>query len=113
MYKYGFQQFFSFSGFNRYVSFVKIHLLVTFFNISGFMGMIFRKYGYTSEKYLRISGYPFEKILRAYGWYFNDLNGTTPCLRNSSDPPSPGSGVARGYDGAIAFPLFKISKICN
>ena len=28
----------------------------------------------------------FRKFLRTYGWHFDDLNGTTPYLGNSSDP---------------------------
>ena len=58
----------------------KIHLFVSCFGISGFMGMIFRIF-------FRFMGILFEKFLRIYGWYFCDLNGTTSYLGNSSDPP--------------------------
>ena len=63
------------------VVFCKIHLLVNCFGISGFMGM------YDFQKILQIYEHTFEKFLRIYGWYFYDLNGTTPSLGNSSDPP--------------------------
>ena len=43
IYKYGFQQFFAFSGCIGII-FVKIHLLVSCFGVSGFMGMIFGKF---------------------------------------------------------------------
>ena len=67
--------------------FVKIHLLVGCFGISGFMGMMFRKYVYIFEKFLRIY---FEKILPIYWWYFYDLNCATSYLGNLSDPPPKG-----------------------
>ena len=43
IYGYGFQQFFHIFLVYRYGFFVKIHLLVSFFGISGFMGTTFRK----------------------------------------------------------------------
>ena len=49
-------------------------------NFSGFMGILLRNFS-------GFIGYTFEKFLRIYGWYNYDLNGTTPYLRNSSDPP--------------------------
>ena len=57
----------------------RIHLLVSSCDISGFMGMIFRKFS-------RLMG-TLEKFLRIYGWYFYDLNGTIPYLGNASNPP--------------------------
>ena len=48
-----------------------------FQKFSRFMGIL---------KFLRIYGYTFEKVFQIYGWYFYDLNGTTPCLGNSSYP---------------------------
>ena len=47
----------------------------------------FRIYGYDFQKIFRIYGYTFEKFLLIYRFYFYDLNGTTPYLGNSSDPP--------------------------
>ena len=47
----------------------------------------FRIYGCDFQNILQIYGYTFEKFLQTYGWYFYDLNGTTPYLGNSSNPP--------------------------
>ena len=55
IYGYGFQQFFTFS-----VHFlqVKVHLLVTFFCMSGFMGMISRKFsGFMGILFRNFSGF--------------------------------------------------------
>ena len=64
---------------------------------NSFIGKLFyhfRIYGYDFQKILRIYEYTFdEKFLRIYVWYFYDLNGTTPYLGNSSDPPPGGSLV--------------------
>ena len=82
IYGYGPQQFQHFP--NLWVCFyVKLHLLVSIFRISGFMGMMLRN---------RIYGYTFQKFVRIYGLYFYDLNDTTPYLGNSSDPPPPRLG---------------------
>ena len=49
-----------------YCSFVKIHLLVRVFGISGFMGMIFRKFS-------RFKGIPFRIFSRFMGGTFTIL----------------------------------------
>ena len=71
-----FNNFFTFSG-SWVWFFVKIHLLVIFIGISGFMVSF-------SENFLDLWVY-FSEFLRIHGWYFYDLNGTNPHLGNSSD----------------------------
>ena len=51
IYGYGFQQFFVFSGFMGYV---RIHLLLSCFGISGFMAMIFKRFSRFMGILLRI-----------------------------------------------------------
>ena len=53
------------------------------------MGIVFCKNSLIGElfRHFWIYGYTFEKFLRTYEWYFYSLNGITPHLGNSSDPP--------------------------
>ena len=62
----------------------------TVFYKGSFVGELFlhfRIYGYDFQKFLRIHGHTFQKFLWIYALYFCNLNGTTPYLGNSSDPP--------------------------
>ena len=72
-YGYGFQQFLHFPDLWLYFA-IKIHLLVSCFGISGFIGIIF--------KILQIYAYYLQKISTDLWWYSYDLNGTTPYLGN-------------------------------
>ena len=49
----------------------------------------------------------FRKFLRTYGWYFDDLNGTTPYLGNSSEPP--GKSLRGRKFGCDFWPVLKVS----
>ena len=88
-----------------YSFFVKIHILVNCFGISGFIG-------YDFQQILQIYGYAFEKFLRIYGWYFYDLNGTTPYLRSSSYPPPPGVSIVLVVIDIVLRILFRMSQLC-
>ena len=78
--------------------FVKNHLLVGFYDISGFMDMI-------SSRFPRTMSILFRNFSGFMGGTFCDLNGTTPYLGNLSEPPP---CICMKYVNSLSLFVFKV-----